>query len=859
MAADLAVHDAVVRAAIDAQAGYVFSTAGDAFSAAFANPVAAVIAAVDAQRGLSATRWGVTGGLQVRMGIHSGRAFERGGDYFGPTLNLTARLMAAAHGGQIVVSGSAVALGCGEETVSLGQHRLRDIAEPIEVHQIRADGLGTEFASLVSLGASLSTLPEHRSSFIGRSEEVDRVRHLIGESRVVTITGVGGAGKTRLAIEAAAANHASHSGGVFFVDLASIEDPSQVEVAVTKGIGLQISNPDEGRGELERFLLDRSALLVFDNCEHVLDEVAGLVDELLRAAPGLRVLATSREALEVEGERTFRVPSLDPGSAGLRLFVERATAVDDRFALSDANRASVIELCERLDGLPLAIELAASRVRTFSPAQLVAHINDRFALLGGGRRRAAVGRQRTLEATIAWSHDLLADDERTFFRRLCTFSGPFVFDVVPTVTDFPEPQARDLLESLVAKSLVVPVVIDAEQRAFRLLETVRAYAAGLLVDAGEVDTTAERHLEAYLQYCQDGWLRRSQWAWGRSYRTQLSTIWNAVDHALEAGRAAGAWDMLEVGSMTTIGSGVTGAEMLERLEDLAHRHVHDLDDPRRARLLGALAMSRMTAGRVLESVTQARDDLAAHRHLPPVHLSALTTNQAVSLSVLDPDAGVLLLDDFLDSLGSTPEEAIAAEMTGYMKAACLASQRRYEEATTLAEQTIGDIDSFTRDNNLAIAMWAAHLGGIVPDQAMLATARGLDIGDGGWRFSTRISAAMHAASLDTAALEVVEVADRGLTGRIPFEEAEFLVAFARIAHLSGDDDRAVELLDATASRSPWTIFAMAETLGTIHDWPDGDWDARRVEMVMSRNQPERMARDREHGPRVLAAEINRWR
>ncbi len=859
MDSDLASHDRLLRSAIDAEDGYVFSTAGDGFAAAFSTAEQAVAAAIGAQETLAEEDWGVPDGVAVRIGIHTGQAVERGADYFGPTLNAAARLMAAAHGGQIVLSEQAHVLGGGVPTIDLGEHRLRDISEAVRVHQVVVPGLPSEFPPLRSLAAFTSTLPQNRSSFVGRADEIGRLGRLLVDHRLVTITGVGGAGKTRLAIEVAAADQDHYPDGVFFVDLSSTDQPDEIETAVMVGIRLGVTDPSRLRAEIGRFLAERTVLLVLDNCEHLLDAAADLVDDLLGAAPRLSVLATSREALEVEGERTFRAPSLDSEGAGLRLFVDRATSVYDQFEINDANRETVVELCRRLDGLPLAIELAASRVRTFAPAELLDHLDERLTLLRAGRRRGVLQRQRTLEAAIGWSHDLLDDDEQAFFRRLAVFGGPFVFDVLPIVTDFAEPVARELLESLVAKSLVVPMAIDADQMAFRLLETVRAYAGQQLAASDEVTEVADRHLDAYRVYSAPGDEPFvGLWSESRAQRAQVADLWAAADRAVVVGRPRDAADILTGVSVALVGSRENFIEALQRQIHLAERHLADLDMARRARLLGVISMGRMTAGLITESILGAQSDLARCDAALTEDKALLIINRGIFLAATDPAAGLVWTQDAIDDLGDSPLAEVARQNFMYMKAACLAALRRYDEACRSAIGSFDERDTFHRDLGLATLLWAAHLGEINPPGDLLHIASRLPAGEGGWRMSPIIAAAMWSGEPSEIASTLTEIAKGALSGRLPGEEAEFLVAFARLAHLGGDDERANELLEFTTTRTPWLNFVMTETMGVIQGWSDEEWDKRRLTEVLARADPQREALIRDRAPEVLSAEMARW-
>jgi predicted ATPase/class 3 adenylate cyclase len=486
MSASLLVHDRILRATIESHGGYVFTTAGDSFAAAFARASDAVAAAVTVQQELVSAPWpGPV--LRVRMGMHIGEAEERGGDYFGPVVNTTARVEAAGHGGQVLIT-AAVRSAAAVNAIDLGVHQLRDVDEPIHLFQI-GDG---EFPRLRVVDRALTNLPARPTRLIGRDDEVSKVRHLLATDRLVTITAVGGSGKTRLAIAVGEAELPHRPDGVWFVDLTAVMSGADVPAAIASAVGVVLTSA-EPTVQLIEFLSDKAALLILDNCEHVIDECADFVERALAARGATVFLATSRELLDVEGERTTvlgTLPCDSPDSAGVRLFLDRASALDPGFELTDDNADTVATLCARLDGMPLAIELAAARITVLNPIELLAGLDDRFQLLAGGRRRQ---RQRTLEATLDWSYDLLDPDEQRLFRTLGVFIDGFDLGAVVAVAKVPRQTATAMIEALISKSLVARTERRQDSR-FRLLETVKAYAEDRLVDAGEAADAREEHL-----------------------------------------------------------------------------------------------------------------------------------------------------------------------------------------------------------------------------------------------------------------------------------------------------------------------------------------------------------------------------
>ena len=485
----------ILREAIAAHGGEVVKHLGDGLLAVFDSAPAGVGAAVEAQRRLVGQPWELGEPLLVRMALHSGDATEaRDGDYFGPVLNRCARLIGVAHGGQIIVS-QATGQALDEKAVAgvglspLGQHRLRDLLRPEQVAQVTANGLPTDFPPLRSLDLWQGHLPLQMTSFVGREDELVELVELVPSERVVTLVGPGGVGKTRLSLQVAADVLHRFADGAWFVDLASIVDSSLVvrEIAAVVGARSEGAAGDL-LGALVDHLVDREMLLVLDNCEQVLAASANAVLMLRDRCPGLHVLVTSQQPLRIEGERLWplaplpiRTAAQQPGEA-VRLFVERAQAVSPSFALDGDTTTAVIELCERLDGIPLAIELAAARSRALQPAELLARLDDRFRLLRGDRHDA-IARHQTLRSAVAWSYDLLPVGERVLFDRLSICSGGFdlaAAEWLGAALDAEDADALDeldvidVLDHLVARSLVVAEDHGGSTR-FRLLQTLRDY------------------------------------------------------------------------------------------------------------------------------------------------------------------------------------------------------------------------------------------------------------------------------------------------------------------------------------------------------------------------------------------------
>ncbi len=406
----LAAHDEVLRGAIEAHGGWLFKHTGDGVCAAFASPRSAIDAAVAAQRALE---------LPVRMGIATGEADLRGADYFGAVLNRAARVMAAGHGGQVLLADSTAGLLNGVDLVDLGPRRLRDLPTAVGVFQVRAPGLRTNFPPLRALGANPGNLRPAVTSFIGRESELEEVESAVRAHRLVTLTGVGGVGKTRLVMEVAAHLADEFPDGVWVFELAAVTDPGAVPDAVASVLGVT-QQPGKSVRESVAALEGRVRLLVIDNCEHVLDAAADLVEAILARSAAVTILATGREGLGIADEQLWPVPSLDVGasidSAAVTLFVERGRSVAPRFSMGSTDEgAAVVEICRRLDGIPLAIELAASRMASMTVSEVRDRLDQRFRLLVGSRR--GLERHHTLRHAVAWSYDLLDDAEKTLLAK----------------------------------------------------------------------------------------------------------------------------------------------------------------------------------------------------------------------------------------------------------------------------------------------------------------------------------------------------------------------------------------------------------------------------------------------------------
>ncbi|MEO9264483.1 MAG: adenylate/guanylate cyclase domain-containing protein [Candidatus Baltobacteraceae bacterium] len=555
MSVALARHDVLVRQAIESHEGFVFKTVGDAFCAAFARTSDALSAALDAQRALAREVFSPVGGIRVRMAINTGETEERDGDYFGPVVNRTARLLAIGHGGQVLVSAASADLLLDKlppqcELRSLGQHTLKNLARPEIVYQLYAPELQEAFPALNSASASRSNLPLQLTSFVGRDEDLREIESLLARSRLVTMLGPGGIGKTRAAIKVGRNVIEAWPDGVWFVELASIASNADVAASIGQTFGLRQTSSQPPLETLVAFLKNKRLLLLLDNCEHVIDSVREVVGAVLRECEFVRLVSTSRETLRIAGETVFRLPTLQQAPA-VALFADRARTSDSHFRLTDGNAGDVAEICRRLDGIPLAIELAAARVNILSPHQLLSMLDERFRVLSGGDR-AALPRQQTMRAAIDWSYDLLSPQEQRLLRRLAIFSAGFT---IATMTAVAAGLAADpislfeLLSSLVDKSLVQAEFFSNNGR-YKLLESTRKYAREKLDDSGEYAAAARAHALAYAELADK---------LDREWRTSPDALWlEAAEPELENWRAALVW-AFDAGGDAAIGQRLVGA------------------------------------------------------------------------------------------------------------------------------------------------------------------------------------------------------------------------------------------------------------------------------------------------------------
>jgi len=727
MRAALAEHDRRMHDAVEPRGGYVFSTAGDSFSVAFSDALSALDAALAAQRSMLEPIADLE--LRVRIGLHSGAPELRNGDYFGTSVNRCARLSAAAHGGQTVLSEAttllvADALPPGVELVDLGIHRLRDLAEPERVHQVVHPALPDAFPKLRSLEGPGDALPTQLTSFVGRDREVVEVQALLDDHRLVTLSGPGGSGKTRLSIRVGDEMSGEFLDGVRFADLSAITDR---EVLIDEIAQLFTVSAKPDRSPLvgiSEVIRDRRILLILDNAEQMVGHVAELCRELLTTCSNLVILATSRERLGVTGEALYRVPPLEVPSVGtsvddslrcdaVRLFRDRARLADPSFDVTADNVDDVVGICGHLDGIPLALELAAARSRSMSPAQITARLGERFRLLKGDDREGG-HRQQTLFAAIEWSHELLGEPERAVFRRLGSFASSFGLDAAEHVCGLEPVDELDVFElvtALVDKSMVTTEHGRDGTTRYHLLETIREFALRRLEQAGEREILDERHASFYADQAE-----RLQ---AMQRRGELAAALVLLDQDEDDFRSALGYTMAE-GSWVLAGRLVSGLgylwyagglhrEGLQWCREL-FRVEPELPDAVRAGALHSYGSCLSVAGYYDESIEVLEEQVALRRTLgDPTRLMAALNNLGSVMS----DVG-----DYVSADPVIREAIELAQQVGYSSSLMLSSlavghmhQGELAEALSLCSEALSEAQS--DEGAYATAIAVGELGQIL--------------------------------------------------------------------------------------------------------------------------------------------------
>ncbi len=724
MAAALAAHDATLTRVIEANGGRVFKHTGDGVCAVFGSAGSAVTAASAAQDELE---------LPVRMGVHTGDAEERDGDFYGMTLNRCARIMDAGHAGQVLLSSIAAELH-GGDVVDLGEHLLKGVTEPERILQ-----LGTTTFPALRVATRRSAVPAVLTSLVGRDALVEQVVDQLATARLVTLVGVGGVGKTRVAMAAAELVEPDRDLTVF-VPLSEVSDDQEVLPALARALGLTAPSLDA----VAIALSGRRALILIDNCEHVIDGAADLVEQLLGASPTVTVLTTSREGLAVAGEQLVAIPGLD-GSGGdaaaVALFADRARNVDSSFQLGADDVAVVAEICRRLDGLPLAIELAAARVNVLPAAELLQRLDKRFDVLTGGRRRRSRDRQRTLREAVDWSYELLDDDERLVFERLSVFAGSFGLDGAEAILDgVSAADVLDLVEALVSKSLLVAVDVDSFHR-YRYLETIRSYAEERLEARGSTAEVVDRlhgHLLAVIGVAIDQ-VRFGPLSGADRLRVEIPNLRRAFDHAIASADVERAASLI-----------VPFAALRASIDWRIHGWADEVlalpgaaGSPQEAELLALRSVDAWLDNRFGELRSIADEMMEAAEQRPGISYVTLLNAMAVSQLLGDDERTLALADRLDDEFGRGD-----ARTAWYRHMAALVPSNpdaptveRDDLRADVAILSAGESELERGHAAFLSAMWAYSRGDFEEMRVQSEAARELAVvGAGGWFAALQASA-----------------------------------------------------------------------------------------------------------------------
>ncbi len=859
MSVDLAVHDDVLSCAIADHGGMTISKGGDSFAAAFERADDAVAAAVAAQQLLAATDWQIAGGVPVRMGVHVGAAQRRGDGWYGPPLNEAARMMAVAHGGQIVVSERVATIVSDVGLVDLGEHRLRDLDGTHHLFQVLAPGLRGEFPSLGSMSRYVTTLPTQRTELVGRDELTARVRALLLEQRLVTLLGPGGVGKTRVAVEVAGQELENYPDGVFFVDLTTAATDADVVAAFITGVRTTVPSDQEAGAHLAKYLAERPALLVADNCEHVVDRVAEVLDGLLSAAPDLRVLATSRETLDLDGEHCVVVPSLEVDgvrSAGAHLFTERALAVDDSFVVDRSTLETVAEIARRLDGIPLAIELAAAQIRTLTPSQILMRLDDRFQFLRRGNRQAPP-RQRTLEAAVAWSYELLDADEQRAFRFLSVCAGRFGLATAARLLEVDEVTALLLLDALVTKSLIASIRVGGESHGYRFLETLRDYGRRELTRHDEwaaVTSALESALVPPPELLDDWMELENRYFFASDVTIIVEDVTRraAATRALEAGRLDAAALIFSSCAFRDDPGGLDAT--LRLVAPLADRRDTLHPTAWRAACATKLILERST--RRYDACFTTAIDMSALLEVDDPARRFFDMWQWALTAAVAPQVGIAGIDECLPRLRAQARQPFDATLSDILasKVTGLAIMGRLDEARIAAEETLAVTPDTLRDQALANITWIAYLLGITPnaDVQREVASRSPELGLA--QLCVAPAALCGDRPVEARAADLVAGARRRPPTDVP---TPFLLAFAWLAVEDGDSVRAAELVATAELYDASTHIGLTFLLSKLEGWTDDSWDRSR-DRAIGRFLSEDHHRVAKQGTAVLAAEVERW-
>jgi predicted ATPase/class 3 adenylate cyclase len=789
MRVGLARHDELLREVIESRHGHVVKTTGDGVYAVFGTGSDAVDAALAAQLALQGEAWAATGPLRVRIGMHTGAAELRGDDYHGTAVNKAARVMGVANGGQVLLSAATAelvrdGLSQGVGLIDLGEHRLRDLSRAERLFQLVHPGLPRDFGRLRTVDAYPGNLPSQLSSLIGREDELERVADALARSAVVTLTGVGGVGKTRLALQVAAELVPRFRDGAWLCELQMVRDPAAVADAVAAVFRVSARTGATVEDSLTSYLREQELLVVLDNCEHLLRPVASLVAKVVAACPGVRVLATSREGLNLRSEQILVVPSLGVPEEGMdhgavaaceavRLFADRARALRADFAVEAANADALSQVCRRLDGVPLAIELAAARIGAMNPSELARRLDRRFRLLTGGER-VAIERHQTLRATIDWSYDLLSEPQQRLLARLAVFAGGCTLEAAEAVCAAEPIEGDDVLEllaRLVACSLVVADDAGPDTR-YRLLETIRQYGEERLAERGETDALRLRHGAYYREFAavvRAQIYGLGQVEWGARLARERDNLLVAMARALDSRNvdlAFGLFCQLPAIGPAQINELVAfDPEPLLALPGAA-------DHPGYANALVAAAFRAWGRGDATLALALCDQALAAERRLGPagglpVDISASALRGQIAQAAGATDEAVERILDAARRAREAGLPAFAAVELGAVAQALAwsdpaAAQRHASEGLVLARQT--GMPHAIAYNLLGLGM---ALATTEPDQARSVLAEALKLGATlGYESFNEVTSVVFAAALVGDWPVVLRAAGRELHHRI---------------------------------------------------------------------------------------------
>ena len=717
----LARHNQILNESIESNHGFVFRIVGDSFSAAFHTVSDALTAALNAQQKLQNEAWSPAP-IKVRMGIHTGTAKLRddahGTFYEGyQTLALTQRIMSVGHGGQILLSQITYDLVKdkpygGTELRDMGERRLKDIFKTEHIYQVVTPDLISEFPPLTTIEILNHNLPAQLTSFIGRERELDEARELLSSTRILTFIGPGGTGKTRLSLQVAAEQFSEFKDGVWLIELAPLVNSTYIISTIASTFKLREAQGIPLIDIVTNYLRGKQLLLILDNCEHLIEACAKISDELLHNCPNLKIIASSREALGIDGETVYRVPSLslpDNGTSitslldfeATRLFTERAVKANAHFILTKENALYVTQICERLDGIPLAIELAAARVKLFTPQQIAERLSDRFKLLTGGSR-TALPRQQTLRALIDWSYHTLNETEQHVLRQLAVFSGGWSFEAAESVVG--EIEAMDGLSGLVNKSLVNVEEQDGESR-YQYLETVRQYAMEKLLESGDGANARHRHLAHFMEVsrrAEEKFGSAQRLIWVNRLELEHDNIRSALGWALESNPESALQMVCSLAVFWLSRSYMTeGCNWCQAA--ISRAEALSLADPtmdsRRAQAYSALAMLSINHGDHHTGQTAAKKGVALARKLNnPLHLartlhflgmsSVFLGDVTLAFEALHESETICRKFDYKDELASVLQSLAYATMEIHGSPAAKQLQSYMEESLALSRGSL---------------------------------------------------------------------------------------------------------------------------------------------------------------------------